>query len=328
MSQNYGRACTIVAGGTTYVLVEGVGPPIGLRGRFSVKLFADGLTLNKAVVRISNPLPATAQQFVTPQAEGLPLTITAGYTDNSAIIFSGFLRQAIYGRDSPTDTVLTLIGADTDKAHNYGTISQTLAAGSTPMDQINAAVTAMAKAGQIAVGYLDPALNLLQPVFPRAVALYGMGRDVLLNVAKSKQANVSYQQGQVQMLGAQASIPGSAFVLNTNTGLVGMPTQTVGGIMARILINPSVKINTSVQIAQSLVQGAQLPLGPDGNIAPNLTPNVAADGFYKVLGIDFDGDTRGNPWYMDLACISVLGVGGNPSLIPRPLLGAAAGPPV
>src|ERR1019366_5259905 len=225
MSQNYGRSCTIVAGSTTWVLVEGVGPPIGLRGRFNVKLFADGLTLNKAVVRITNPLPATAQQFVKPQAEGLPLTITAGYRDNKAIIFSGSIRQAIYGRDSPTDTVLTLIGADTDKAHNYGVINKTLAAGSTPQDHVNAAVQALSQVAAVGIGYLDPALKLFQPVFPRAVTRYGMARDVLLNVAKSKQANVSYQQSQVQMLGANNSMPGSAIVLNTNTGLIGIPTQ-------------------------------------------------------------------------------------------------------
>jgi hypothetical protein len=180
----------------------------------------------------------------------------------------------------------------------------------------------MAQAGSIAMGYLDPALKLFQPVFPRAVTLYGMARDVLLNVAKSKQANVSYQQGQVQMLGLNNSMPGSAVVLNTDTGLVGMPTQTMGGILARALINPSIKINTQVQIAQALVQGAQIPIGPGGQQVPVQIPDIAADGFYKVLGIDFDGDTRGNPWYMDLTCIDGRG------FTPTPLLAAAAGPSV
>jgi len=75
-----------------------------------------------------------------------------------------------------------------------------------------------------------------------------------------------------------------------------MPTQTIGGILARSLINPNIKINTQVQIAQALVQGLPIPLDGQGNVSQrdlSKTPNIAADGFYKGLGIIYDGDTRG-----------------------------------
>ena len=99
-------------------------------------------------------------------------------------------------------------------------------------------------------------------------------------------------------------MPGDPVILNTQTGLVGMPTQEIGGIMARCLINPQIKIYTSVQIAQSLVQSAQIPNDIDAPPRQNQLPSVAADGAYKVLGISYEGDSRGNPWYMDLTCLS------------------------
>jgi hypothetical protein len=241
--------------------------------------------------------------------------------------------QAIYGRDSPTDTLLTLIAADNDVAHNWAVVNTALAAGSTPMDQINVAVKAMqAIDAGFGIGYLDPTLNLSQPQYPRGVTLYGRASTLFENIARSKQADASYQHGLLQIIGHKNSIPGSAFVLNTNTGLVGMPTQDINGILARSLINPNIKINSLVQIAQSLVQGAQFPIlaNTDGTLDQSTqlkTPNIAADGFYKVLGITYDGDTRGNPWYMDLNCVSPSDLASGSVPLTPILQFAAGGPP-
>ena len=43
---------------------------------------------------------------------------------------------------------------------------------------------------------------------------------------------------------------------------------------------------------------------------------LAADGLYTVLKIDLYGDTRGNPWYMDLGCLNPTNPGVTSSLIP------------
>ena len=50
----------------------------------------------------------------------------------------------------------------------------------------------------------------------------------------------------------------------------------------------------------------------ESNVNGNLTVNgtmqqpasIAADGVYIVSAIDYTGDTRGQPWYMDLMCIA------------------------
>ena len=326
---NYGRYLSISAGGSTWG-VDGVGDSANtsLRARFQIKLFSDNLTLNTATVKITNPLPATAQRFVSTPDQ--VITIDAGYQDNHGVIFKGYIRQAIYGRENPTDTLLTLFCADSDISHNFGTINKTLAPGSTPQDHVNEAVKAMAavsKGQPFSLGFVDPALNLSQPTYPKSVQLYGMARDILSRVARSKKAETSYQQGVVQIVGYKNNIPGGVVILNTTSGLIGMPTQEIGGIMARALINPNIKIKTQVQIAQGLINPGQLPLGPDGTLAPLTMPSTAADGVYTVLGIIYDGDTRANPWYMDLTCISPATLSGasGAGILPNSLTSANAG---
>ena len=32
--------------------------------------------------------------------------------------------------------------------------------------------------------------------------------------------------------------------------------------------------------------------------------DTTADGFYRVLVVEYEGDTRGNPWYSNLICLA------------------------
>ncbi len=293
MTQNYGRVLSIVAS-PGYIDPQ-------LRFRFEIQQHTVQAP-NRLTLKITNQLPATAQALVN--LEFTSISLSAGYEDNNGLLFSGNIVQALYGRENQTDTLTTIFANDGDHGHNFATVSKTLPAGSTPQDHVNAAMAAMAPYG-IALGYIDPALNLLTPVFPRAVALFGMARDVLANVAKSKQATVSYQNGQMQMIGPNGSVPGGPVVINSNTGMIGMPTQDIGGVMVRVLINAAIKVNTLVHIDQSSITNAELPIGPVGELAPRPIdlPWIAADGIYRVFQIGITGDTRGNPWYMDLSCL-------------------------
>ena len=290
---NYIRYGTIVADPGNFDMSQ-------LRCRFSIKAQSIS-TPGTAHILVTNPLASKAREFV--KLEFTTITITAGYEDNAGIIFKGQIRQGVFGRENPTDTLLTIIASSMgEQGHNFATVNTTLKAGSTPQDHFNVAMAALGKYG-ITQGYIG--VDLSQPKYPRAVSLFGMARDVLLNIAKLKQATFSYQQGAVQMVPKTGNIPGGPFVLNSNTGMVGMPTQMIGEIQVRAFINPSVRIDTLVKINESSITQAELPLGPDGSLAP---PNVnlaaiASDGIYRVFAVDYNGDTRGNPWYMDLHCI-------------------------
>ena len=95
--------------------------------------------------------------------------------------------------------------------------------------------------------------------------------------------------------------------------------------MARCLINPVIKINTRVQISQASIQQAQLFVDVGGGVTNpqnSKIPSLTADGIYRVLQIEVNGDTRGTPWYMDLNCFSPTLAG----FVPKDALFAAGNP--
>lgn len=59
-------------------------------------------------------------------------------------------------------------------------------------------------------------------VFPRGRVMYGMARDVMNNVADQCNANWQIVDGQAQMVSTDKYIH-EAIVLNSRTGLIGMP---------------------------------------------------------------------------------------------------------
>jgi len=288
----YLRYCSVIADDTIDLS--------NLRCRFEISQWTMQ-TPNILKLVVSNLLPATARRFC--EKEYKHLILDAGYEDGHGIIFQGDINQAIYGRESPTDTILTIYVQDGDHAHNYATVATTFPPGSTPQQHFNAALQAMQPYG-VTQGYVG--VDLSTPAFPRAVTLFGMARDVLANIAKGKEATVSYQQEKVTMVKNGQSAPGGAIKLNSTTGLIGMPTQTLEGILARCLINPSIKVHSQVSIDQKDIIGAYAPITVAGQeqITQAILPNIATDGLYTVYRIDVTGDTRGNPWYFDLMMLA------------------------
>lgn len=298
------RYCSVIADGAQILDPGTVSPGStekpGLRVRFEISQWTM-LTPNILKLMVTNPSPTTAQAFV--KKEYKHIQIDAGYQDGHGIVYSGNIVQAIYGRENPTDTLLTIYAGDGDHGHNYATVNTTLPPGSTPQDHVNVAMRALSPYG-ISQGFIG--IDLSTPKYPRAVTLFGMAADVLRNVAKGKQATVSYQNEKMTMVQNGSGAPGGAIVLNSNTGLIGMPTQTLEGIYARALINPSIKIHSYVQIDQKDVQGAYAPITTTGQeqITQSQLAPIATDGLYTVYRIDMNGDTRGEPWYMDLKMIA------------------------
>lgn len=228
------------------------------------------------------------------------IMIDAGYQDGHGVIFKGNIIQGIYGRESPTDTLTTIIAADGDHGHNFATVNTKHPPGSTPQDHFNTALDALGKYG-ITKGYIG--VDLSTPAYPRSVSLWGMARDVLAQIAKSKDAMVFYDREQVTMIPRNGSRQEGAIVLNSQTGLIGMPTQTTDGVFARCLINPAIRRGSTVFIDQKDVQGgvAEVNFAGNNDIGKALLASIAADGLYTVIKYDAIGDTRGNEWYMDLA---------------------------
>lgn len=304
MSVNYIRQCHVTFAyiGKTYTCDLDA-----IRVRFSIKK-ESAAQPNIATIRLTNQNRDLAKRLTEKDAEFTGVVIRAGYLDNEGVIFDGDLRFAMFGRENPTDTMTTVLAADGGQGKIYGTVSQTLAPGSTPRDHVNVAIESLKKYG-LDLGFVGKLVDLSKPVYPRSVALMGMAYKVLEDVAKSKGATVSTQNGLIEIATPDDAHADDAVVLNSDTGLIGMPTLTTGGVYARVLINPRLAVNKLVHIDQSLIQGLLPEIGPGGIISPSSKPGsptypfLAADGIYKIFKIDVDADTRGDPWYQDIMCL-------------------------
>ncbi|MFT1010936.1 hypothetical protein [Enterobacter hormaechei] len=243
----------------------------------------------------------------------------AGQTrgQNYGEIFNGEIRFTITGRDNPTD-IFTLIQAiDGHQAFNEAVSSGSLSAGYKLSDVHTVLMRDFSPFG-ITQGVTG---EFPDRVMPRGRVFYGMTRDYMSNLAAQCNANWQFVDGQAQMVPEDKYLH-EAIVLNSNTGLIGMPQQTMGaGVNVRCLINPNIRVNGLIQLDQASVYRTQLPndeiqrsqariteSSNDGNLSLGGTiaqpASVATDGVYIVQSISYTGDTRGNPWYMDLMCMA------------------------
>lgn len=240
--------------------------------------------------------------------------------ENYGLIFSGEIRYSMTGRENPTDTYVLIQAADTDSAFISGMTGTTIAAGYTVPEMNKVLMKDWAP-----FGVTDDNSQVTMPttVFPRGRVLFGMTRHLMDNVADQCKATWMMVDGKRVMTN---SVPdtSTAIELNSSTGLIGMPQQTIGqGVNVRCLINPNIRINGLIRLNQAEVLINQVAI-PDGDlrmaagafsatvangnstidlpVSQSNTASLATDGVYIVRGIMYTGDTRGPAWYMDLMC--------------------------
>ena len=272
-----------------------------LRIRFDVRQ-ADIQTPGTADILVTNPSPQTAANA---RKEYTKVTLQAGYAGNVGTIFEGKVAQMRYGRENPTDTYLAILATDNGQAHNYAIVNKTLAAGHTFRDQIDVCLEALKPFG-VTAGYIA---DLPSVTLPRGAAMFGMVRDKLRDICAATGTSWSVQQGKLNVIKSDSYQPGDAIVVNSQTGMVGMPVQTIDGIEVRMLLNPQVQPGRRIKINQADVQQAAFSPAYTGAVANAMIPSLADDGIYKVLVVSHSGDTRGNPYYTDVICIRADGQG-------------------
>jgi hypothetical protein len=272
---------------------------------------------NTLYVRVYNLSKQTVEQIGT---EFNTVTLQAGYENgNFGIIFQGTIKQTQTGREQNIDSYVDIWAADGDDWYNFSVINQSIVAGQTPAQVINAITGAASVNGTPPVKFASDASGLINDnglgtaqALSRGKVLFGMSRDYARDWADKYGFRWSIQNGQFVLVPITGYRPGEAVVLSSTTGLIGVPEATQDGVKVRALLNPLIRIGCLVQIAQSdinhitkLQQGLQ--------IAPSAAIVTTAAGFYRVMQAEFTGDTRGNPWYVDLICLAVDVTASNPN---------------
>lgn len=241
------------------------------------------------------------------------------YGTNYGLIFEGDIRYTVTGKDNITDTWILIQAIGEHEAFLYAATTTTLAAGYTVADLYKANMKGFNAYG-VTEGITG---DMPTTVFPRGRVMFTNSHDIMDNIAQQCNATWQLVDGKVQMVPENNYIH-EAIVLSSDTGLIGMPQQTMGaGVNVRCLINPNIRINGLIQLDQNSVyrtkvSDTDIAQSPsrinsstvNGNIESDLLPSkqqassIATDGVYIVKSIDYTGDTRGQAWYMDLMCLA------------------------
>lgn len=269
-----------------------------LQIRFQV-VSATVQTLKRLDCRIYNPSDRTVYEL---EHEFTRVQLSAGYKDDPfGIIFSGTICQVTHGRESAIDSFVDIVAADGDVPYNWAVISTPLAAGSKPEDARKALVDSM---DGITLGY-SPELS--QTKLPRAKVLHGMTRDELRKFSDANGLNWSLEDGKINFVHKSGGyIPGEAIVVNGATGMVGVPKQTIDGVVVRTLLNPNIRTGRLLQIEEKSIQQTTLkaPVGSNDLAFIYGIPSLSEDKLYVVYSLQQIGDTRGEPWYTEAICVA------------------------
>ncbi len=293
-TQQFLRSCSLLVSNTGGAALD----LSSLRIKFAVKK-TGVMTPNVADIRIYN-LDLTTAAYI--KKEFTKVVLQAGYVGNEGIIFQGNIKQFILGRENATDTFLDLNCGDGDQAYNFSVINKTIGGsgiGSTPTDQINAALQSLSKDG-VGTNYIGSTpINKL----PRGKSIYANSRDVLRAVADSHGFTWSIQDEQVVFISEKTYLPGTVVVLNSATGMIGTPQQTVEGIKCKCLLNPKLRVHGRVQLNNGSIEQFKVnTLVPGGSTT---TPaELSSDGTYYILVAEHSGDTRGTEWYTNLITLT------------------------
>ena len=275
-----------------------------------------GVTPNHCFTRIYNLSDQTMKRIYALSAKSIGLTaapgpefariiIQAGYENgNFGVVFDGTIKQLRNGKETSTDTFLDILASQYDVPYNFSVISRTLAPGVTPQQQAQALADSYSKymSNPIALNDLSP---MTGGVLPRGKVLYGMSREEFWNVGQTTGTKLVLVDGKLNALPFTGYLPGEAVVLNSQTGMVGMPTITQNGMEVQCLLNPKIRIGSRVQINNKDINEAQ-----QLNVAATAEPfhmfaSESADGIYRVLVHEMSGDTRGNEWHSKLTCLNI-----------------------
>lgn len=297
MSRNYIRYCKLVISGANLTLDVS-----NMRIRFQVRHAEMPTVPQTAYITIYNLTRAT-QQKILQAVKGTgkaKVDLTAGYKEQNGLIFTGEIIQAVTGQDNPVDKTITLVCKNEDTAHNYGVVNTTLPKGHTYNDQVDACLKALEKFG-VQRGFID---KLDERKMPRPRVLTGMAKDLLKTIGYATKSTFTIVNGKAQVVKNENFHPGDAIVVNSSTGMVGRPQQSIDGIRVRMLLNPRCVPSVKLKIDEASIDKQLFNPAYGAEVNNTMITDIAADGIYKILYVDHVGDSRGAPWYTECNCMS------------------------
>lgn len=291
MTQQYLRKLSLIVGNQSQAFELS-----DLHVRFEVKN-ATVQTLKTLQARIFNVSDDLAKMI---QNEFTSVKLSAGYEGTIAQIFSGEITMVMRGKESATDTYVDITAQDGDKAFGWSTSSWTLGKGYTADDVYQHCLKDLSPYG-VTAGYKP---DFQANAAPDARTVHAQTRDVLRTLAEQQNCTWSIEDGKLNFIPIKGYLPGTVPQVNAASGMIGTPQQTIGGLVVKMLLNPSIRAGSKIQLNNRDIASLKLT---DKYQKAEVVPSFDADGFYRTFQVVHAGDSRGNTWYTDCVCAAVDG---------------------
>lgn len=276
-------------------------------------LAPDSSTPKNAIIRVFNLSDGAPDQAGRPTKNTVAalknqygrVVLQAGYENGPfGVIFDGTIKQVRNGRLNATDTFCDIYAGDGDIALSNAVVAASIAAGkNNPQGRAGVIGQALSAYGVT----LDPTqLSATGGIIPRGKVLFGMARDLMRSLANDQQVSWHVENGKVIIVPLTSYLPGEAIVLTSRSGMIEIPDITEDGIHVKALLNPKIRVGGLLKIDNASINTVTVREQGFPNFASvNFFANESADGTYKTLVIEHEGDTRGEPWWTNMTCLSV-----------------------
>jgi hypothetical protein len=297
MSLQWRRVVDVVVGvnGSGFKVSDSIAQP-GPRVQFEVTKTLRS-SLNTAKIRIFNLGPDNRGQI---KGELDDVILNAGYEGQSLLIFRGQIRNVGTPSDG-NDDITEIDAADGDRDARKSIVNVTLAAGTTNEQLIDQVVGSFEKTAKGQIVIHDKKRLRGRVISGRATAVLDM-------IATDSDAHWSFQDGRLDIVAADSTLPTEAIVIRSDTGMLEAPEVDDKGVKVRCLLNPRIRVNGKIQLDNHDVKlkvakererqpGAKKPTkAPKAKNLARLDP----DGVYKVYKVIHKGDNRGNDWVSEV----------------------------
>jgi len=241
----------------------------GLRIRFKIVKTSDSKP-NKSNVQIFN---LTKESRTLAEKKGLVFILNAGYETTEEVIFSGDVARVITELDGP-DYVTTFESGDGEKAFQTARVEKSFQEGVDIKDVFTEIITSLGKT-------IKDISSIKSEKIVNGISLTGLSRTHMDDLTKRYGLEWSIQDGGIQVLEKNKSTKETAIVLNSNSGLVGVPKKKEDGSVDLVsLLQPQIRPGRTIRIESLFLSGD-----------------------YVCRKVTHSGDTHGQDWYSQIEAV-------------------------
>lgn len=294
------------------------GSPIPFFGRYFKLMFFDeaGDSVDLSELRVTftahsvvDGLPQRSMLRVYNISNDLAAKINVKYT--KVVLVAGYIQQAstiIVGRISFSSQ--NHIGADSymDVAVNaslflHRPVVRMHPAGATRQDVMQGVKKDLSEVG-IRSEMADAPDAVKKKQYRRSKVLYGSVPEIAQRIAKEGGGYFTVQNNVAHVSTPSYDLANRpATRVAQDTGMVGIPSISTGVVKVQVLMNPNIVIPGRIKLdLESIINPSTLAsdvsLSGGGGFPPPVLRQ--SGGIFRIIALEYVGDTRGNDWHMNI----------------------------